>query len=341
MASDKKTPKSRLLMSFCARVLGFVAVVGTLARALPTQFSDWPFMPEIVALMPWYVAVALLSFVLAFMSKRWFTALLSLACLLLGVSWQLPFFTAGHQPIKVVQSASSREQPVKNDLVARVMTANVYKGRARAEDIVNAVRDNRIEVLALQETTDSFVEKLNEAGIKEYLPYSKISSSDGIYGNGLWSLVPLGSPAKDDINSSASQMPAGTVSFGDSKQIRFISVHTTSPSVWQWKQWKRSIDELSVTKTHVYTRYVCMGDFNATYDHAPFREFLGQRFTDAALYSGHGFTMTWPADKPWIPAFASIDHIVVDQGIKAGQLKTVRIEGSDHYALVGTIWFED
>lgn len=51
--------------------------------------------------------------------------------------------------------------------------------------------------------------------------------------------------------------------------------------------------------------------------------------------------MTWPADKPWIPAFAGIDHIVVDQGIKAGQLKTVRIEGSDHYALVGTIWFED
>ena len=33
------------------------------------------------------------------------------------------------------------------------MTCNVYKGHADAAAIVNAVRDNHVEVLALQETT--------------------------------------------------------------------------------------------------------------------------------------------------------------------------------------------
>ena len=43
------------------------------------------------------------------------------------------------------------------DAYARVMTFNVYKGQADAQSIVNLVRDQRVEVLALQETTDDFV----------------------------------------------------------------------------------------------------------------------------------------------------------------------------------------
>lgn len=338
MAAIGRIPGMRFLLTIVARVLGLLALLGTLAHYVPSQLSDLPFLPEVVSLAPWYVLIALLALVLALISKRWMTALLSLVCLCAGVSWQIPFFTFDHQLPKRVQQVTSLELPHKDDATARVMTANVYKGRAQAQAIVDAVRDNRVEVLALQETTDSFVERLNEAGITKYLPYSKVASADGKSGNGLWSLTPLGSPARDDVNSSASQMPAGTVNFGEDRQVRFVSVHTTSPSPGQWGQWKRSLDELSAMKSHVHTSYVFMGDFNATYDHAPFRDFLGQRFQDATVSSGHGFTMTWPADKPWIPPFTGIDHIVVDQGIEASQLKTVSIPGSDHRALVGTIW---
>ena len=82
-----------------------------------------------------------------------------------------------------------------------------------------------MEVLALQETTDDFVKQLNEAGIEHYLPYAHVSSSDGVYGNGLWSAAPLKDVVDDEVNSSASFMPSGTVDMGGN-QIRFVSVHT-------------------------------------------------------------------------------------------------------------------
>ena len=50
------------------------------------------------------------------------------------------------------------------------MTCNVYKGRADAREIVDLVRSEHVEVLALQETTDAFVDDLNRAGIASYLP---------------------------------------------------------------------------------------------------------------------------------------------------------------------------
>ena len=82
------------------------------------------------------------------------------------------------------------------------MTFNVYKGQADPQAIVELVRDQRVEVLALQETTEDFVKKLNEAGIEHYLPYAQVSSSDGVFGNGLWSATPLADPTDDDVNSS-------------------------------------------------------------------------------------------------------------------------------------------
>ena len=38
-------------------------------------------------------------------------------------------------------------------------------------------------MLALQETTDAFVDELNKAGIGDLLPYAQVASSDGVYGN--------------------------------------------------------------------------------------------------------------------------------------------------------------
>ena len=88
-------------------------------------------------------------------------------------------------------------------------------------------------------------------------------------------------------------MPGGTVDMGG-QQIRFVSVHTTAPVPGYWRQWKRSLDELGLMREHTDTRYIFMGDFNATYDHTPFRDFLGDRFVDAARESGHGFTFSGP-----------------------------------------------
>lgn len=120
--------------------------------------------------------------------------------------------------IAAVSGASANTQ----DDYARLMTCNVFKGHADAQEIVDVVRSERVEVLALQETTDAFVDELNKAGIGDLLPYAQVASSDGVYGNGLWSASPLGDPADDDVDSSASFMPGATVALMMVRR-RFVS----------------------------------------------------------------------------------------------------------------------
>ena len=233
-------------------------------------------------------------------------------------------------------TAVGQAHAVTGDHYARVMTLNVFKGQADPQAVVDLVRDERVEVLALQETTDAFVKQLEADGIGDYLPYSQVSSSDGVYGNGLWSAVALDDPVDDEVHSSASFMPAGTVDMGG-VQVRFISVHTTSPQPGYWSQWNRALNELSLMRQKTGTAYVMMGDFNATYDHAAFRGILGSRFSDATRQAGHGLVFTWPANHTGVPAFAGIDHILIDQGMVVGQVQSKHVTGSDHAALLATL----
>ncbi|KAA8819543.1 endonuclease/exonuclease/phosphatase family protein [Bifidobacterium vespertilionis] len=326
------------MMGALAAVLSLVALLGTVARELPGEVAAVPYLPIVVSFTPWFALIALVALVLSLVSKRWTTALVMVLCLAAQAWWQYPFFSPSATLPEGAAHAMSTASPNPIDAYARVMTMNVYKGNADAARVVELVRDERVEVLALQETSADFVARLERAGIKQYLPYSKVSSSDGVFGNGLWSTTPLGDPVDDEVHSSASFMPGATVRFNDGKTpIRFVSVHTTAPVPGYWRLWRKSIDELGMMRGRTDARYVFMGDFNATYDHAPFREFLGTRFTDAARQSGHGFTFTWPADKSPLPRFAGIDHIVTDQGIVAGRMEVRQVAGSDHAALLATI----
>ena len=184
---------------------------------LPEDLQALPYIPVIVSATPWFVILAVLALILSVISRRWIAMLMALACIGLQVWWQWPFFSASTKLPAAVDAAMASTRADTGDMIARVMTFNVYKGHADAKAIVDIVRDQRVEVLALQETTNDFIKKLDEAGIHSYLPYSQVSSSDGVYGNGIWSATELGRPVDDEVGSSASFMPGGTVTFGGGK----------------------------------------------------------------------------------------------------------------------------
>lgn len=334
--NTKTTRKAHRILGLLAGLCAFAALICTALRALPGDLQELPYVPVVVSATPWFALIALLALLAAIVSRRVIAALIAIAAIGLNGYWQYPFFYSPTPLVQAAQNAVAATEPDTTDGFARVMTFNVYKGQADPQAIVNLVSDQRVEVLALQETTDDFVKRLEQAGIEHYLPYSQVSSSDGVFGNGLWSATPLTEPADDDVKSSASFMPGGTVDLGGN-QIRFVSVHTTAPVPGHWRKWKRSLDELGLMRGHTDVRYIFMGDFNATYDHTPFREFLGDRFQDATRESGHGFTFSWPTNRTGIPMFAGIDHVVLDQGMTAGQCKVVQVEGSDHAALLATV----
>jgi endonuclease/exonuclease/phosphatase family metal-dependent hydrolase len=325
-----------MILGSFAGLFALVALLGALARILPEGLQSQPYVPVMVSFTPWFALAALFALLCALPARRWGVALVAVALIGVQVWWQAPFFKAAAQLPGAAKTAVSAATLNANDAYARVMTMNVYKGHADARAIVETVRDQHVEVLALQETTRSFIAALEQAGIADYLPYSQVSSADGVFGNGLWSASPLGDVVDDEVSSSASFMPGGTVNFGDTA-IRFVSVHTTSPKPGTWRQWRRSLDELARMRAKTGSRYIFMGDFNATADHAAFRNFLGERFRDAAQLAGHGFTFTWPNNRRYVPPFAGIDHVVVDKGITAGQMSVVTVPGSDHAALLATI----
>lgn len=334
--------KTHRVRNFICAVIAFIfalaALLGTVTHILPEELQALPYMPIVVSLVPWFTLLAVIALVCAIVSKRTVSIVMAVLAIALQAFWQYPFF---YQPSKLPRAAvaaASGETVNTDDGYARLMTCNVYKGRADAREIVDLVRSEHVEVLALQETTDAFVDDLNRAGIASYLPYAQVSSSDGVYGNGLWSASPLDDPSDDDVDSSASFMPGGTVSFnGGATQVRFVSVHTTSPTNDYWQQWKRSLDELAKLRFDTSRRYVFMGDFNATYDHTPFRNILGNRFSDASRQAGEGLKFSWPANVDYVPSFAGIDHIVLDSGMQAGQVRTVKVDGSDHKALLAIV----
>ena len=61
---------------------------------------------------------------------------------------------------------------------------------------------------------------------------------------------------------------------------------------------------------------------------------------DAAKQAAGGLVFTWPANIDYVPTFAGIDHIVLDSGMLAGRVKSLKIDGSDHKALLATVQFD-
>lgn len=329
--------KHRVLGGF-AGILTLASLLACVARLLPVELQTLPYVSVVLAAMPWFAILSLIALLLAMLSKRWVTAIVAGVCMVIQVCWQLPFYHNGPALSNEALSTQSLPDTDANDAVARLMTCNVYKGQADPTAIVRAVRSNHVEVLALQETTDDFITKLDEAGIKQILPYSQISSADGTFGNALYSMLPLEDTSKTDVDSIASFMPGGTVGFDNGEiPVRFISVHTQSPTNGRFNKWSQSIAEIKQIYDHPDTNYILMGDFNATWDHAVFRDLLGTRFQDAAEESGHGLVFTWPADRKYMPAFAGIDHIVTSKGVTVGQVNALTIPGSDHKALLATV----
>ena len=178
--------------------------------------------------------------------------------------------------------------------------------------------------------------RLNDEGIADYLPYfviPQLTWHDNGGVNVLYSAHPLQETTENLIPIESSSIPAATVVL-NGRNVRFGSVHPFSPRPRNQGLWNKSLDSIAQLQHYDNNEsYVLMGDFNSTWDHASFRYLLGDRFTDAGQSAGEGLHMTFPAVFP----IAEIDHIIYDKGVRATDLATKRIQGSDHLALLATL----
>ncbi|WP_419003829.1 endonuclease/exonuclease/phosphatase family protein [Bifidobacterium pullorum] len=324
-----------------AATFGVMAVM--VLRMTPNGLDGKRYIPLIVAFVPWMAVLSAAILLISLISRRRVLAVISVLCLVIQLVWHAGFLYPRVSLSSAARTAVTAATTSVDDRYARLMTLNTRNGQADAAQIVQTVREQHVEVLALQELNSSMISRLNEAGIRELLPYSVVantSSSDNGGVNGLWSAAPMSERTGDLIPIEASSIPAASIDF-DGTVIRFGSVHPFSPRPSNQGLWDRGLGSISQLREDDHT-FVLMGDFNATWDHASFRYLLGGRFVDAGENAGEWFHMTYPSNKKLfgvipIPAAVEIDHIVHDRGVVVGDLDAVTVSGSDHKALLGTL----
>lgn len=342
LASRKyRHPAVRRVVGAVLWMLTACIVVLMATRFAPSALSNGRLIPEAAAFVPWLVIPSILVLVAAVVTRRKALSVFTALCLVFQVVWHAGFFL----PAPRIAQEATNPIPAQTvqDTIMRIMTLNTKNGLADADQIVSIVRNQQVEVLALQEVTTSLVERLTAAGLDELLPshvFGAVGTSDNGGINVLYTLAPMSDVSDSILPVTGSAVPAGTITAG-SHTVRLVSVHPSSPKTGTRGFWNESLRNLSSLRNYD-DEYLIMGDFNSTWDHSRYRKMLGDTLVDASQQAGGGFHMTYPSEPGYamlpVPPMIEIDHIVYSKnsGMSVGNMETVKVEGTDHLALLGT-----
>jgi|SRR5579875_850843 len=256
-----------------------------------------------------------------------------------------PRITAGLAGVALTTAVAARAVPRRRVAAGgdrlRMLTANLWLGRADAAAVVAAVRRTGADVLFLQEINDDALRRLKRAGLPELLPACRSQSwPDGGRGSALFARYEL-----DDgpvVAPSSMAQPAGRLGLPSGQQVDLVCVHCRPPRPvgrsFGVTGWRDELAALPAPATEPgQIPVILAGDFNSTLDHARFRELLRRGYADAACRAGGGLTPTWGPGSSGRPPLLTIDHILVDQCCTVWSSAVFRLPGSDHRLLFADV----
>jgi len=216
----------------------------------------------------------------------------------------------------------------------RVAVANLYVLNPDPRRTGEALRALALDVLVVPELTAAGLAGLRASGLTEDLPYALVPGEAAQETVGLFSRHPLSAVA---LRSGAGRLlPRATVQVGG-RQVRVLAAHTLPPVTVLQRDWRRGLRDLAAEVRETRLPVVVVGDLNADRDHGAFRPLLGTGLVDAADERGRGLQGTWPARVPLL----HLDHVLVRGGTGAGvvpaDVRTVRLPGTDHRAVVADL----
>ena len=198
-------------------------------------------------------------------------------------------------------------------------------------------------MITVSELTQEAVQRFSDAGLDKEFPYSVLNPAPGAGGIGLWSRFPL-----DLITPSELPYVTGVGARLQVPGVRFAplvaSVHVISPVAAEqnaFVQWRTGIDSGKAALGGIAdfagpAAVIIGGDFNSTPDMRQFRDLLTNGYRDAVEQTGAGFAPTFPSNRRTIPPLLVIDHVLT-RGAAASSIRTIKVPGSDHRALLATI----
>jgi endonuclease/exonuclease/phosphatase family metal-dependent hydrolase len=218
----------------------------------------------------------------------------------------------------------------------QVMTSNLRLGGADVARIVELVRDNDVDVLALQEFTPAAQAGLTAAGLDQLLPFSSLAAEPGAGGSALYSRYPVSDPGvRQNAGGFRFRQAYATIQPPGAAPLVVESAHPTAPvSVSMTRDWHDDLIAEPGADRHGPAR-ILLGDFNSTFDHTELRTLASRGYRDAASAVGKGLVPTWglyygPRRLPPI----TIDHVLVDERIGVREVQVHRIPKSDHRSVL-------
>ncbi|WHT17597.1 endonuclease/exonuclease/phosphatase family protein [Crossiella sp. CA-258035] len=209
----------------------------------------------------------------------------------------------------------------------RVGTINALAGRVDAAALVELVRAERLDVLAVQELPGAGVRSLAAAGIDEVLPYQELHPEQD---TSIYSRLPLHGGGLLAAPTTWGQTVAKVEVGG--RAIRLVGVHTLYP-LGDAEKWGRDLAALRVAAG---PDVVMLGDFNATLDHASMRGLLAAGLVDTHAELGRGWAPTWPSGW-WVPPLMQLDHVLHGAGLRGVSVGEHTLGGSDHRMVVAEL----
>lgn len=288
----------------------------TLCRALAVEIGP---MAWVIAFTPYFALLAALALVATLATRAIGLVVVAVACLVTQFAWVLPLYAA---------DASVPETGRK----LTVMTSNLQVGHGDAGSVVDLVRGNDVDLLAVEELTAAARGRLTQAGLDRLLPHRWIDPSHA--GNAIWSRYPL----RGSATTGALRWPAtGAIVAVPGLRLSFVAVHPAAPLTADHTEWTEDQPKLREALGSLAGPVVVAGDFNATLDHRIMRDLQGDGYVDAVAARGAGISATWPhGTRIPFPLFA-IDH-VLQRGtpLVPSWTDTAVVPHSDHRAVIVT-----
>ncbi|MFD6276552.1 endonuclease/exonuclease/phosphatase family protein [Streptomyces sp. NPDC060209] len=213
----------------------------------------------------------------------------------------------------------------------RVATLNADAGGADPRALVELVRTERIDVLAVEQLPSGGVEALDKAGLDALMPYRELHPE---YDSSIYSRRPLSHAGTTQVDTAWPQTTAEVAVGG--RTVHFVAVHTYYP-LGDVKRWTRDMAALTSMARRSSPDTVFLGDFNASLDHTPMRRLLAAGLTDTHAELGHGWARTWPVGHALVPPLIQLDHVLHGPGLVGVSVGEHTVPGTDHRAVVAVL----
>jgi endonuclease/exonuclease/phosphatase (EEP) superfamily protein YafD len=313
----KRRPRRRVSAGLAALLLAGVSTI--IGFRIADSDGVTP-VPQILAFLPWLLAPAIGGLLLAALA-RWRVGLVWGVIALGGVAWFLEPYGNTDAP----------EGPAVAEI--RVMASNVQFGQG-THGLVKAVRKEKPDLLFVPECDYACSDTLRDELPRSDYPYRTASEAYGAEGSVIVSKLPL---KKASGLAGTLGMPGAVAELKSGHQVRVQLAHPMPPLPKQLGTWRTElagIRDYAAEGKRANRSTIIAGDFNATQDHAAFRDLLDSGgVRDAAGLAGSARAPSWPADL-MSPLGTQIDHVLATPDFSARDAHFLEIGDTDHRALV-------